>query len=285
MWLQNLGICRCITGAPSKARPCQPGIDLTPEALARHRRPSVAWLKATTVMERTQRADGPQYASMKGLSPFINKLVGADMGSDMEGSIQSNARRARREPGTIFTALMHHFTAANLRACYETFDGTKAPGLDGVTKAMYGQHLDDNLRALHQKLRQLAYRPQPMHRVEIRKEDGTTPRLGISCTADEIVQELTRRTLETTDEPGFCDTSYDFRPGRSCNAALRRLNREVMSVPVNWVPPGLGPVLRHDAAHGHLTRLGRAHRGQAISPPDRADAEGWEPDVRRRGAG
>ncbi len=126
-------------------------------------------------MKRTQRADGPQCASVKGLSPIINELVGADMGSDMEGYIQSIARRARREPRTIFTALMHHFTAANLRACYEALDGTKAPGLDGVTKAMYGQNLDDNLRALHQKLRQLAYRPQPVHRVEIRKEDGTTP--------------------------------------------------------------------------------------------------------------
>jgi hypothetical protein len=43
-----------------------------PEALARHRIPSVAWPKVTTVMKRTQGADGPQCASVKGLSPVMN---------------------------------------------------------------------------------------------------------------------------------------------------------------------------------------------------------------------
>jgi RNA-directed DNA polymerase len=81
----------------------------------------------------------------------------------------------------------------------------------------------------------MAYRPQPVRRVEIPKEDGTTRPLGISCTEDTIVQELTRRILEAIYEPGFCETSYGFRPGRSCHDALRRLNREVMSAPVNWI--------------------------------------------------
>jgi group II intron reverse transcriptase/maturase len=130
---------------------------------------------------------------------------------------------------------MHHFTVDNLRACFEALDRTKAPGIDGVTKETYGEHLEDNLRALHEKLRQLSYRPKPVRRVEIPKEDGTMRPLGISCTEDKIVQELTRRILEAIYEPGFCETSYGFRPGRSCHKALRRLNREVMSAPVNWI--------------------------------------------------
>jgi RNA-directed DNA polymerase len=130
---------------------------------------------------------------------------------------------------------MHHFTVEHLRACFEALDGTKAPGIDGVTKAMYGEHLEDNLQALHQQLRQMAYRPQPVRRVEIPKANGTTRPLGISCTEDKIVQELTRRILEAIYEPGCCETSDGFRPGRSCHDALRRLNREVMSAPVNWI--------------------------------------------------
>jgi RNA-directed DNA polymerase len=156
-------------------------------------------------------------------------------GATATTGVESIARRARREPGATYTALMHHFTVEHLRACFEALDGTKAPGIEGVTKAMYGEHLEDNLRALHQKLRQRAYRPQPVRRVEIPKEDGTTRPLGISCTEDTIVQELTRRILEAIYEPGFCETSYGFRPGRSCHDALRRLNREVMSAPVNWI--------------------------------------------------
>jgi len=59
--------------------------------------------------------------------------------------------------------------------------------------------------------------------------------LGISCIEDKIVQELTRRILEAIYEPSFLETSYGVRPERSCHDALRRLNREVMSAPVNWL--------------------------------------------------
>jgi RNA-directed DNA polymerase len=31
------------------------------------------------------------------------------------------------------------------------------------------------------------------------------------------------------------ETSYGFRPGRSCHDALRRFNHEVMQQPVNWI--------------------------------------------------
>jgi group II intron reverse transcriptase/maturase len=130
---------------------------------------------------------------------------------------------------------MSHVTVDNLRACVEALDGTKAPGIDGVTKEMYGAQLEDHLQALHQKLHQMAYRPQPVRRVEIPKEDGTMRPLGISGIEDKIVQELTRRILEAIYEPGFYDTSYGFRPGRSCHEALRRLNRKVMRAPVNWM--------------------------------------------------
>ena len=80
-----------------------------------------------------------------------------------------------------------------------------------------------------------SYRPQPVRRVEIPKEDGTTRPLGISCTEDKIVQDLTRRILEAIYEPVFLDTSYGFRPGRSCHDALRQLNQEMMGDPVNWI--------------------------------------------------
>ena len=145
------------------------------------------------------------------------------------------ASRACREPQTRYPELMPHYTVGNLRAYFEALDGTKVPGIDGATKAMYGQHQEANLRALHQKLHQRSYRPTPVRRVEIPKDNGSTRPLGISCTEDKIVQEMTRRILEATYEPVFLDTSYGFRPGRSCHDALRRLNQEVMRAPVNWI--------------------------------------------------
>jgi hypothetical protein len=80
--------------------------------------------------------------------------------------VERIAKRARQEPQTRYTSLMHPFTVDNLRACFEALDGTKAPGVDGVTKAMYGQNLEANLQALHQKLHRMSYRPRPVRRVE-----------------------------------------------------------------------------------------------------------------------
>jgi len=64
------------------------------------------------------------------------------------------------------------------------------------TKAT-GQNLEENLRALHQKLRQMSYRPQPV-RCRDTKEDGTI-RLRISCIEDKIVQEMTRPWKPSTN--------------------------------------------------------------------------------------
>jgi hypothetical protein len=57
----------------AKLGPVSRGQVPAPEALARHRISSVAWPKVTTVMKRTQRVDGPQCASVKGLSPVMNR--------------------------------------------------------------------------------------------------------------------------------------------------------------------------------------------------------------------
>jgi RNA-directed DNA polymerase len=128
-------------------------------------------------------------------------------GNAAKTGVERIANRARREPQTRYTSLMHHFTVDNLRACFEALEGTKAPGVDGITKAMYGQNLEANLQALHQKLHQSAYRPQPVRRVEIPKADGTMRPLGISCIEDKIVQEMTRRLLDAIYEPVFLDIS------------------------------------------------------------------------------
>ncbi len=149
--------------------------------------------------------------------------------------VERIANRARQEPQTRYTSLMHHFTVDNLRACFDALDGKKAVGVDGVTKAMYGQDLEANLQDLHDRLHQMSYRPKPVRRVEIPKDDGSTRPLGISCLEDKIVQEMARRILDAIYEPVFIDTSYGFRPGRSCHDALRQLNHEMMREPVNWL--------------------------------------------------
>ena len=149
--------------------------------------------------------------------------------------VERIASCARSQPEESFTALMHHYTVENLRACFDALEVNKALGVDGVIKVEYALNLEGNLQSLHEQLHRMSYRPKPVRQVEIPKEDGSMCPLGISCTEDKIVQEMTRRILEAIYEPVFIESSYGFRPKRSCHDALRQLNQELMCKPVNWV--------------------------------------------------
>ena len=178
---------------------------------------------------------------------------------------------------------MHHVTVDHLRACCESLEAKKAVGVDGVTKAMDGQDLEANLQDLHRRRHQMAYRPKPVRRVEIPKEDGSMRPLGISCVEDTIVQEMVRRLLAALDEPVCIDTSYGFRPGRSCHDALRQLNHEVMSEPVNWLLDMDLAKCFDTMPRGDSRRALRADRRSKAAPSDRADAQSRRPNPGRCG--
>ena len=59
--------------------------------------------------------------------------------------------------------------------------------------------------------------------------------LGIPTIEDKIVQHCIARILSVIYEVDFLDFSYGFRPGRNCHQALLRLDRMVMTKPVNYV--------------------------------------------------
>ena len=90
---------------------------------------------------------------------------------------------------------MHHFNETSLKECFHQLDGTKAVGADGVTKAAYAMHLDDNLTDLVARMKRMAYRPGPVRQVLIPKAgtpQATRP-LGISNLEDKVVQLMMHR--------------------------------------------------------------------------------------------
>jgi retron-type reverse transcriptase len=94
-------------------------------------------------------------------------------------------------------------------------DGTKAVGIDGITKEDYGANLEKNLDALVERLKGKTYKPQPARRVEIPKDNGKTRPLSIYCYEDKLVQEALRRILEAVFEPHFYNEMMGFRPNSS----------------------------------------------------------------------
>jgi hypothetical protein len=65
-----------------------------------------------------------------------------------------------RDQQKTFHSLMHHFHETSLKECFHQLDGTKAVGADGVTKAAYARHLEDNLTDLVARLKRMVS-PRP----------------------------------------------------------------------------------------------------------------------------
>jgi RNA-directed DNA polymerase len=119
--------------------------------------------------------------------------------------------------------LMHHLNVHNLRRAFQELDGTKAPGIDCVTKDQYRRDLDENLERLAQALRGGGWRPRPSRQVLIPKPQGGMRPLAIGCLEDKIVQTLVARILEALFDPIFSARSYGFRRSKSAHQAVGRL--------------------------------------------------------------
>jgi len=145
--------------------------------------------------------------------------------------------KARKSPELVFTSLYHHITDEdNLRACYDTLPANKASGVDGVTKAEYGENLEENLWDLSSRLKRMGYRPGPKRRSYVPKPGSKKGRpLGISNLEDKIVEEAAKRTLEPIYEAVFEDSSNGYRPGRSPHRCLDALGRTLQQKRVSRV--------------------------------------------------
>jgi group II intron reverse transcriptase/maturase len=123
--------------------------------------------------------------------------------------------------------LAHLVDEAALGRAYDRIRKDAAVGVDGITKEEYGRQLEENLRGLHERLKSMRYRHQPIRRVHIPKGNGKTRPIGVSSLEDKIVQGALREVLEMVYEQDFLECSYGFRPGRSAHDALRAVNQMV----------------------------------------------------------
>jgi RNA-directed DNA polymerase len=135
------------------------------------------------------------------------------------------AERAKRNPKERILALARHIDGEALARAYGRLRKGAAVGIDGVTTEEYGEQLESQVRALHERMKAGQYRHQPIRRVHIPKTAGKTRPIGISTVEDKIVQGALREVLEAIYEQDFLECSYGFRPGRSAHDALRALNR------------------------------------------------------------
>lgn len=154
---------------------------------------------------------------------------------NMSTGLLKVVERAKRDPDARFNSLAHLLNMDALRRAFGRIRKGAAEGVDGVTKEMYAEDLEQNLQRLHARLKAKQYRHQPIRRVHLPKSPGTTRPIGISCIEDKIVQGALTEVLQAIYEQDFLDCSYGFRPKRSAHDALRTLNRMVFKEGLGWI--------------------------------------------------
>ena len=109
----------------------------------------------------------------------------------------------------------------NLNKAYKkVYQNKGASGVDGVTVEEIADYIRDNKERIINQIRKRKYKPQPVRRVQIPKENGKKRNLGIPTVMDRIIQQAIVQVISPIFEEQFNDNSYGFRPGRSCEQAV-----------------------------------------------------------------
>lgn len=154
-------------------------------------------------------------------------MSGAETSWKASPGLVKVAERAKRHPDVKMLALAHHIDEATLERVFRRLRSDAAVGVDGVTVEEYGERLAENLQTLRARMKAGQYRHQPIRRVHIPKENGTSRPIGISTVEDKVVQGALRDVLEAIYEQDFLDCSFGFRPARGAHDAIRALQQAV----------------------------------------------------------
>ena len=104
--------------------------------------------------------------------------------------------RVTGEEKTSMELLDEILSKENLNKAYlQVYRNKGASGIDGVTVDELKQYLKENKEEILTKIRQRKYKPQPVRRVKIPKENGKMRNLGIPTVVDRVIQQAIVQVL------------------------------------------------------------------------------------------
>ena len=101
---------------------------------------------------------------------------------------------------------VRHFLSASWALLLKKNKG--AGGIDGMQVDELLPFLKEHREELVQSLRGGKYRPKPVRRVEIPKENGRARKLGIPTIVDRLIQQAICQVLSPIFEKQFSDNSF-----------------------------------------------------------------------------
>jgi RNA-directed DNA polymerase len=139
--------------------------------------------------------------------------------------------KAKAEPEWRFWGLYVH--VCKLETLQEAYLMAKkndgAPGIDGMTFAAIEQSgVEGFLEQIRNELVEFRYLPLAVRKKEIPKADGKMRVLSIPAIRDRVVQGALKLILEPIFEADFQPGSYGYRPKRTAQQAVLRVDDAIM---------------------------------------------------------
>ncbi len=125
-------------------------------------------------------------------------------------------------PNVVSDLLTQIVSPSNMNRAYkQVVSNAGSGGIDGMETKDLLPYLLRHKDELVQSLVGGKYRPNPVRRVEIPKDNGKKRPLGIPTVVDRLVQQSIAQILQPLYEPLFSDNSFGFRPHRGAHQALK----------------------------------------------------------------
>lgn len=149
-------------------------------------------------------------------------LPGADGGAEA-GTAAVEQTKARGP--SLMEAVVER---SNMGLAYRRVVGNGgAAGVDALDVTVLRDWLKGHWLSIKAALLAGQYIPQAVRAVDIPKPAGGVRTLGIPTVVDRLIQQALLQVLQPIYEPGFSESSYGFRPGRSAQQAVLQAQRYV----------------------------------------------------------
>jgi group II intron reverse transcriptase/maturase len=127
---------------------------------------------------------------------------------------------------TGYGLLEHILSPANLNNAYKrVLQNRGAGGIDEMQVESLKDYLIKEKDELIASILAGKYRPNPVRRIGIPKDNGKERQLGIPTVVDRVIQQAITQMLSPVYEKQFSSDSYGFRPRRNAHQALQQCQR------------------------------------------------------------
>ena len=177
---------------------------------------------------------------MKNCIPLVDNVFGAEnirncqeyvfsIQRRLDKAVADNDNKSIRETFDLLAKRSIAVKVLAIKRITSHNQGKYTAGVDGIAIPKDDGQLQNEMRLKLLDKIDIEKNPDPIKRVFIPKPNGKLRPLGVPTIQDQITQEILRIALEPIVEYHFNDSSYGFRPKRSCHDAQAAIYRKLVN--------------------------------------------------------